>query len=237
MFSPPLDADPPPAVVATRLNDLGLPLDAPWAHITTLIPIHAAATRLCIESHVLNPWTYPYQDARFRHGDGYHLDLFGLQLGPEVPEPDGPWWQMTDDASGEVEVSIALWSQRARYRDSPIYAELRWRASDPQVRAGIHGLEHPHTTEDLQRAQRGLQLLRRLTRRGPKPGSRKAFPTRDAYVAAIQAMYARSECQVWEIHNIPGWKIAQRLGMAESTLYECNKAYGISLEDIRQRRL
>lgn len=73
----------------------------------------------------------------------------------------------------DPDLVISLCRIRARYKDSPLYSEMRPYPYGVR-RVAIHGLEYKHKKKDLEQAAKGLALLHRVENlRGRPKGSTK----------------------------------------------------------------
>ena len=103
------------------------------------------------------------EQLRRREWRGYRLDLFGVNLPEEPPDPC-PYPVVR--RSGIIQ----LWRERVYWHDSLLYGEVLWNPNEGE-RVAIHGLEHPHTPAEIASIAAGLRFLRKLTRRGRPVGS------------------------------------------------------------------
>jgi hypothetical protein len=231
----PLNTNAPPPEVAARLAELGLSPYAPWCRLTAPAPLGPErVARFDAEGAYLMPCTYVFPSAGLTGWAGYSLDILGMHVEPEELPEDADTLLLR--GSGYTELAVELWSQRARYIDSPLYAELLWRPGAP-LRGAIQGLHGRYTPDDLARAEEGLRLLLAVTRRGPRRGTRVSYTEAEYRERICTELYAKVRAQKWNLRTITPRAIARQLGVSESTMYELNALYGFDMTDIRQERI
>lgn len=101
-----------------------------------------------------------------------HFDvlLFGVPCG-DIPDPSPfPYVRIRlgdePDQLGTIPfMATQVWFMAAQYRDSPLYIEQRWHPANGYSVA-IRGLENDHRRADIDRAWRGLKLIRWLNNAG-----------------------------------------------------------------------
>jgi hypothetical protein len=177
----------------------GRPAPGPGIRIATVGPIARPAVELIIERFAAREETLQagrklsalrieetlsavmeLSESELEQWTGYGLDLFGTPL-DNPPAPDGgPTWTITWEDPAKRPATTRLLRQRARYRDSPLRAQLLHlpggteRASIERLRDGEAEDDLRVETEtDLRRARAGIRLLRGLPKAihaGGRPG-------------------------------------------------------------------
>lgn len=226
------------------MAELGMPPGAPWRRIGSLGPVTKDEGAVCVRVEGLRigrgliTWTFacPYEE--MKHWRGYSFEHFGIAVDGLQEGRDGPYWRIQDDETGVYFLTVQVWRRRAFYRDSRVYAEERWHPESGK-RASLGGLEHPFTDDDLNRARRGLKLLRvSPTNLGGRPtGSGKEYPTEDSYRAAIREEIYRKPQRIQRLADVPDEAIARWLMISPSLMYDRNRTYGIRMPDIRAGRV
>jgi hypothetical protein len=222
---------PDEGLIAERLAELGLSPYTRWLQLTTIRPL-AKGTPVCLRAVGLRfvATQYTLDAPSLDSWDGYNLDLFGVETRSPEPFTLGPVWHMAD-ADGYVEFTLELWSQRAYCRDSPLYAELRWRPGD-RTRESIGGLEHARTQGQLRAARQGLKLLRGLPHRGRRTQT-GYYADPASYLADVRAKVV-DKLRPADLRTCPPHRIASLLGISEDTMHEYNRLAGIGMQDIRR---
>ena len=210
------------------------------------------------------PWRLFNEDAAItvaKEWKGYKLELLGVELGrysewPIPPEGlnvyeqigaiarrnDGgyhiirPWLLLPFDCIHVAEnpdLIIKLCRMRALYKNSPLYSEMRPHAFGVR-RVAIHGLEHKHKRADLDRAIKGLDLLRAARQKLGRPEGTRYYSQSAFLPAAVDA------CR--RISNRTGehpkdYEIADELGLSLSAFYDTMSDYDLHLSDIRAAAL
>ena len=209
-------------------------------------------------------WRVFNEDAAITVGKkwkGYKLELLGVELGrySEWPIPpkglelyeqigaiarrnEGgydiirPWLLLPFDCIHVAEnpdLIIKLCRMRALYKNSPLYSEMRPHAFGVR-RVAIHGLEHKHKTADLDRAIRGLDLLRAARKKLGRPEGTRFYARPEFVAASVRAyrvFYERTE------EHPKARDIYTEMGLSKAAYYDALREYGLHLNDIRAAAL
>jgi hypothetical protein len=119
---------------------------------------------------------------------GYSLDLFGAPLDGPLTRDGGPTWTIAWEDQAKPSGTTRLLRQWARYRDSPLRAQLLHLPGGTE-RASIERLRDGETETDLRRARAGIRLLRGLPkaiRAGGSPRGHRKGQT-----------WSRRQCLEW----------------------------------------
>lgn len=113
---------------------------------------------------------------------GYDLELFGMTAPPPPTwPPPWPFWRLAVPGDAGPGITVQVWRQAVRFEGCPLWGEVRWHPERGE-RVTIHGLEQPHTRDDIQRVHLGLRLLREVVRGGGRP---PAFENREQFMAVV----------------------------------------------------
>lgn len=166
------------------MHELGMPVDHLWRRtwLQRVSPEAIECKMQCPALGGLLTWTMTVDDeGRWEpFPPDYEVETFGR----EAPWPNTPPYCRlifhTIEASGrKVDRVFAIqnWRERARFKDSPIYAELRWHPERGET-GGVFGPPHAMTPAAEAAARRGLNILRALPTnvRGRRRGSVKVRP-------------------------------------------------------------
>jgi hypothetical protein len=171
----------------------GRPAPGPGIRIATVGPIARPAVELTIERFAASEGTLraggklsalrieetlsavmELSEAELERWAGYGLDLFGTPLDSPPTRDGGPTWTIAWEDPARPPGTTRLLRQWARYRDSPLRAQLLHLPGGPE-RASIEWLRDSEAEEDdLRRAHAGIRLLRGLPkaiRAGGRPGN------------------------------------------------------------------
>lgn len=192
---------------------------------------------------------------------GYRLELVGIELGrySEWPIPSEglrffeqigaitlkneggydivkpslllPFTCIPDD--DDLDLIIKLCRIRAWYKESPLYSEMRPHAFGVR-RVAIYGFEHRHKKKELDKAFKGLDLLRAARRKRGRPEGTRYYSKTDFLPAAARAY--RTLYETTGEH--PGdYHIAAELGLSVSAFYDTMSDYDLHLNDVRAAAL
>lgn len=134
----------------------------------------------------------------------------------------------------DPDLIIRLCRLRARYKSSPLYAEMR--AHNYGVRrVAIQGLEHQHTKKDLDAAIKGLDLLRKVNKklRGRKRGNRKY--SKPAFIKLAR--------QKWQAFNERfdkdprDYELAEEMNLSRTAFYDHMADYELQMSGLRARAM
>jgi len=190
--------DQTPAPDRAQLAELGILADdcARWVRITcagaptaTTAPVPVAVqlpwpvlgaitVRYTLTSHLPGEFLRRYA--------GYRFELLGLlhtlDLGAPLERTPRayPWpfvWRETGVVVGTAgtatyDFAVQLWHQRAWYRDSPLYAELRWHPEHGERHTLVVPPDYTPPPAALQATARGLSFLRQLEQERGRSGRR-----------------------------------------------------------------
>jgi hypothetical protein len=192
-----------------------------------------------------------------REWKGYKLELLGIELGrysdwPIPPEgrefyaqvgaiasrDDGgydiirPWLLLPFSCIHDVvnlDLIIKLCRIRAFYKSSPLYSEMRSHAFGVR-RVAIHGLEHKHAQTDLDKAVKGLDLLRAARKKLGRPKGTR-FYSRADFMAAAASAYRLLYSLAGE--HPKAYQIAEEMGLSKSAFHDALSEYELHVNDIR----
>lgn len=97
----------------------------------------------------------------------YSVEQFGI-LVPELPHPC-PWPYARQVSGDRPELIVQVWLRRIRLNGSPAYIEARWHPERGETIALV-GLESVGSMRCATQTLGGLKLLKRVDKRGRKPG-------------------------------------------------------------------
>ena len=209
-------------------------------------------------------WRVFNEDAAISVGKewkGYKLELLGIELGRYSEWPIPPEGLRIYERVGAIalrndggydiirpslllpftcihvaenpDLIIKLCRMRALYKNSPLYSEMRPHAFGVR-RVAIHGLEHNHTKADLDRAIKGLDLLRAARKKVGRPEGTRYYSRSDFLPAAARA-YRRLFDRSGE--HPKDEEIAHELAISTSAFYDTMSDYDLHLSDIRAAAL
>jgi len=205
-------------------------------------------------------WRVFNEDAAISVGKewkGYKLELLGVELGrySEWPiPPEGlrvyeqigaialrkgggydiirPWLLLPFTCIPDpqnADLIIKLCRMRALYKNSPLYSEMRPHAFGVR-RVAIHGLEHKHKKADLDKAIKGLDLLRAARKKLGRPEGTR-FYARPEFVAASVRAYRVFYERTGE--HPKARAIYTEMGLSKAAYYDALREYGLHINDIR----
>ena len=210
------------------------------------------------------PWRLFNEDAAITVGKewkGYKLELLGVELGRYSEWPIPPEGLELYEQIGAIarrneggydiirpslllpftcihvaenpDLIIKLCRMRALYKNSPLYSEMRPHAFGVR-RVAIHGLEHKHKKADLDKAIKGLDLLRAARKKLGRPEGTRYYSRSDFLPAAARAYRRLFEGSG---EHPKDEEIAHELGISTSAFYDTMSDYDLHLNDIRAAAL
>lgn len=195
---------------------------------------------------------------------GYRLELWGVIVGRYsetwIPDEHLEWMEkvgalkrlednrVTLEAWGlfpftciphleDSDLIVRLCRMRVFYKGSPLYSEMRAHPYGVR-RVAIHGLEYAHVKKDLERAVRGLDLLRKVDKkiRGRKPGAKKYNAQRFRKVSV--AKYRELLGEFSKDGRLPTIDdLAFAMGIDRSTFIRYESDYNFSIGQVRNEAI
>ncbi|MCZ6873257.1 MAG: hypothetical protein O7G88_06955 [bacterium] len=152
----------------------------------------------------------------------YVFFLFGTYLLATPDSEDAPIFRLCEHRPGHKaqEVELVAWLRHVSHCDFPAFVEARWHPTmgEKVSLQGLEGLAH----KDAEQVLRGLQLLRKIERRG-RPSGSTAWGKKelmDAMTQAKQRLVARGVRPTQE-------NVADKIGMSDRTLRNYLKQFNI----------
>jgi hypothetical protein len=218
---------------------LGMPSDAHWVHVRHGFDGRATVTWRLWGGPMRAELTLRGPDApkEWADGAGYEVELFGRRLPTSPWPPDGPSHSIGNERTGGRWFGAQLWQQAVRYSGSPLYIAVR-RSPTHGEHVSMEGLEHSWAKEEVERARKGLIILREEQRKagaGRKPDSIEYYDS----VEELREANARVLAELKREGRVPTYELmASRLkGMSTSAYYGHIKEGRLPpLPDGRRRR-
>jgi hypothetical protein len=168
-----------------------------------------------------------------------HEGFRRIQKGFEVPwdldKSGAPPWPFIGLDLGHYQATWQIWVTYAFRVGSPLAAERRWHPERGQ-RDLIVGLDAPHTQAQVLDAWRAFGFIQQQEEQ-PGIGRPKKYPSPGLYRKAIRDLIYAVPQRMARLPGSQPWQIAEWLKIGERTMYDRNSEYGITLPDIKERRV
>jgi hypothetical protein len=216
------------------LQAVGPPDEVSWWDMWTAEPVQ----RDTPTPHLILRRGHPLEQAtwlepRAKDFAGFQYRLFGVEV-PARGE-DAYYWGTVDDRHTVRILQLLI--------THPAFPQVRALVVHPWKQAPLpllYGLSPEPSGTEWRCAHKAWRLLTTFKQetRGRREGKVK-YPTRASFVAGIHALYHKVDAGNWH-HLLPiaeAWQLADWLDCGTTVLNKRCREHGITLDDIRQRRV